>query len=53
MSLTKSEKEKVSRTVASLFTNGNTPMKLFGIDAELIRRVEVENPHITKQYPMC
>lgn len=41
----------VSDIVDRLFANGSTPLKQYGINEDLIKRVESENPHVAKQYP--
>ena len=44
-------RQKVANKVAELFANGNTPLKEYGINGDLIVAVEKEHPHVSKQYP--
>lgn len=45
------DKQDVAIIVANLFKDGKTALQHFGIDPELIRDVEIRNPHVSKQYP--
>lgn len=45
-------KDEIKEIVAKLFENGNTPLTTYGFDPELFFRVEQENPHVAKQYPI-
>tara|TARA_Y100000310_G_C20606994_1_gene776016 strand:+ start:1011 stop:1190 length:180 start_codon:yes stop_codon:yes gene_type:complete len=44
-------REKIAARVAELYANGNTPLKEFGINGDLIKAVEKQHPHVAKQYP--
>jgi len=43
--------KRVNDIVDSLFRDGMTPTKHFGIDSEKIKEVEKQYPEIAKQYP--
>ncbi len=49
--MTKALREDVAAVVAKLFANGNTPLKQYGVNGDLIIAVEKEHPHVAKQYP--
>lgn len=44
-------RKEIADLISELFADGNTPSKKYGIDDELIERVELQNPHVSKQYP--
>ncbi|WP_299263131.1 hypothetical protein [uncultured Psychrosphaera sp.] len=39
------------KTLLNLIETGNTALNLFGINGDLMTKIEAENPHIAKQYP--
>lgn len=44
-------RKEIADIVSQLFADGKTPSQLYGINIKNIERVELANPHVTKQYP--
>lgn len=44
-------KKSIEEIVKSLFADGKSPLEHYGIDGNKIERIEMENPHVSKQYP--
>lgn len=49
--MNKELQEKVNDTIDSLFENNVTPLEAYHIDEQKLIAIEIEYPHVSKQYP--